>query len=204
MNGQSWLWSIGYIVLLSLVALCSLKLPKIAASESATTTRGAFSLKEVAYWMLLAAIPSGLMLSTSTHLTTDIVAMPLLWVVPLGLYLLSFSVAFAVRRAFPDAIASATPILVLAGGGTAFANSAKFPLVFAALGLVLLFLVSVTLHAKMYDRRPEPARLTGFYLAMSAGGVIGGLFCALVAPLVFNWGYEHPILLIAAGFLVGG
>ena len=154
--------------------------------------------------MLLAAIPSGLMLSTSTHLTTDIVAMPLLWVVPLGLYLLSFSVAFAVRRAFPDAIASATPILVLAGGGTAFANSAKFPLVFAALGLVLLFLVSVTLHAKMYDRRPEPARLTGFYLAMSAGGVIGGLFCALVAPLVFNWGYEHPILLIAAGFVVGG
>jgi hypothetical protein len=72
-------------------------------------------------------VPSGLMLSTSTHLTTDIVAMPLLWVVALGLYLLSFSVAFATKRGFADAINSAAPIILLAGGGTAFANSAKFP-----------------------------------------------------------------------------
>ena len=204
LNGQSLLWSIGYAVLLLLIFICSLRLPKIDSVEESRLVSNQFSRKEVTYWMLLAAIPSGLMLSTSTHLTTDIVAMPLLWVVPLGLYLLSFSVAFSANRALPDAIASATPILLLAGGGTAFANSAKFPLVFAVLGLALLFAVSVTLHSKMYDRRPEPARLTGFYLAMSAGGVVGGLFCALIAPLIFNWGYEHPILLIFAGFLVAG
>jgi SAM-dependent methyltransferase len=203
LKGQSWLWTIGYIILLAFVGVCSRTLPEIAATNPTSSVRARFSVREVGGWMLLAAIPSGLMLSTSTHLTTDIVAMPLLWVMPLGLYLLSFSVAFSSKRALTHAIPSATPIVLLAGGGTAFANSAKYPIVFAGLGLVLLFVVAVTLHAKMYDQRPEPARLTGFYLAMSAGGVIGGLFCALVAPLAFNWGYEHPILLIVTALIVG-
>jgi hypothetical protein len=200
--GQSWLWSGGYVFLLALIAACALTLPRGAASTEAAPVAGKTSWREIGIWMLYAAIPSGLMLSTSTHLTTDIVAMPLLWVVPLGLYLLSFSVAFSTKRGLSDGIASATPILLLAGGGTAFANSAKFPFVFATLGLVLLFAVAVTLHAKMYDRRPEPARLTTFYLAMSAGGVLGGLFCALVAPTIFNWGYEHPILIVATALMI--
>jgi hypothetical protein len=200
--GQSWLWSGGYVLLLALIGLCALTLPKMATSTQAVSVVGKTSWREIGIWILYAAIPSGLMLSTSTHLTTDIVAMPLLWVVPLGLYLLSFSVAFANKRGLSDAIASATPILLLAGGGTAFANSAKFPFVFAALGLVLLFAVAVTLHAKMYDRRPEPARLTTFYLAMSAGGVLGGLFCALLAPTIFNWGYEHPVLILATALII--
>jgi hypothetical protein len=200
--GQSWLWSGGYVLLLALIAACAMTLPRGAASTLAVPAAGKTSWREIGIWMLYAAIPSGLMLSTSTHLTTDIVAMPLLWVVPLGLYLLSFSVAFSTKRGLSDGIASATPILLLAGGGTAFANSAKFPLLFASLGLVLLFAVAVTLHAKMYDRRPEPARLTTFYLAMSAGGVLGGLFCALVAPTIFNWGYEHPILIVATALII--
>jgi hypothetical protein len=202
LKGQSLLWSIGYGLLLLLIAVCAFALPKMVAAERQVPVSATPSWREVATWMLLAAVPSGLMLSTSTHLTTDIVAMPLLWVVPLGLYLLSFSVAFATKRGLADAITSATPIILLAGGGTAFANSAKFPFIFATLGLVLLFSVSVTLHAKMYDRRPEPARLTAFYLAMSAGGVLGGLFCALIAPLVFDWGYEHPILIIVTAMIV--
>ncbi len=203
LNGQSWLWTFGYGLLFLLIAVCAFALPKSSTQEKLLATGVAPSWRDVGYWMLLAAIPSGLMLSTSTHLTTDIVAMPLLWVLPLGLYLLSFSVAFSENRKLADAITSASPIIILAGGGTAFANSAKFPIVFAVLGLVLLFVVAVTLHARMYDRRPEPARLTGFYLAMSAGGVIGGLFCALVAPTIFDWGYEHPVLiLVAAAVLV--
>lgn len=200
--GQSWLWSGGYILLLVLIGLCAMALPSTASSTQAAPIVGKTSWREIGIWMLYAAIPSGLMLSTSTHLTTDIVAMPLLWVVPLGLYLLSFSIAFSTKRGLSDGIASATPILLLAGGGTAFASSATFPFIFAALGLVLLFAVSVTMHAKMYDRRPEPARLTIFYLAMSAGGVLGGLFCALVAPTVFNWGYEHPILIVATALII--
>ena len=196
LNGQSWLWTGGYFVVLLLIALCALALPKTDLTQKQVIRGAGPSWREVGIWMLLAAIPSGLMLSTSTHLTTDIVAMPLLWVLPLGLYLLSFSVAFSEKRGLADAIISATPIVLLAGGGTAFANSAKTPIMYAVLGLVLLFTVSVTLHSKLYERRPEPARLTGFYLAMSAGGALGGLFCALVAPLVFDWGYEHPVLIL--------
>jgi hypothetical protein len=202
LKGQSMLWSVGYGALLLLIAICALALPKTAPSEKQVATGTAPTWREISMWMLLAAIPSGLMLSTSTHLTTDIVAMPLLWVVPLGLYLLSFSVAFSVKRGLSDAITSATPIILLAGGGTAFANSAKFPFIFAALGLVLLFTVAVTLHAALYDRRPNPSRLTAFYLAMSAGGALGGLFCALIAPLIFDWGYEHPILLVATALII--
>jgi hypothetical protein len=202
LNGQSMLWSVGYGVLLLLIAVCAFALPKTGVSEKQVATGTAPTWREISMWMLLAAIPSGLMLSTSTHLTTDIVAMPLLWVVPLGLYLLSFSVAFSAKRGLSDAITSAMPIILLAGGGTAFANSAKFPFVFAALGLVLLFTVSVTLHAALYDRRPNPSRLTAFYLAMSAGGVLGGLFCALIAPLIFDWGYEHPILIIVTALVI--
>lgn len=200
--GQSWLWSGGYTLLMALIGACAFALPSASQSTQVAPVQEKSSWHEIGIWMLYAAIPSGLMLSTSTHLTTDIVAMPLLWVVPLGLYLLSFSVAFSTKRRVSDAISSATPILLLAGGGTAFANSAKFPFVFAALGLVLLFAVSVTLHAKMYDRRPEPARLTTFYLAMSAGGALGGLFCALLAPSIFNWGYEHPVLIVATALII--
>ncbi len=202
LKGQSLLWSIGYGALLLLIAVCAFGLPKTGVSEKQVATGVVPNWREISMWMLLAAIPSGLMLSTSTHLTTDIVAMPLLWVVPLGLYLLSFSVAFSAKRGLSDAITSATPIILLAGGGTAFANSAKFPFVFAALGLVLLFTVSVTLHAALYERRPNPSRLTAFYLAMSAGGALGGLFCALIAPLIFDRGYEHPILIVATALII--
>jgi hypothetical protein len=202
LKGQSWLWTGGYGVVLALMAVCAFGLPKSQAAEKQVAVGAAPSWQDISMWMLLAAIPSGLMLSTSTHLTTDIVAMPLLWVLPLGLYLLSFSVAFSEKRDLADAITSASPIILLAGGGTAFANSAKFPLVFAGLGLVLLFVVSVALHAKMYERRPDPSRLTGFYLAMSAGGVLGGLFCALVAPTIFDWGYEHPVLILLAAVVL--
>jgi hypothetical protein len=202
LKGQSMLWSVGYGVLVVLIGICAVALPKIGVAERQAPVSAPPSPRTIGMWMLLAAIPSGLMLSTSTHLTTDIVAMPLLWVVPLGLYLLSFSVAFSAKRGLANAITSATPIILLAGGGTAFANSAKFPFVFAAIGLVLLFSVSVALHATLYERRPEPSRLTGFYLAMSAGGALGGLFCALIAPLIFDWGYEHPILIVVTALVV--
>ncbi len=72
----------------------------------------------------------------------------------------------------------------------------------AGLALVLLFMASVALHTAMYRIRPEPDRLTGFYLAMSVGGALGGVFAALIAPLVFDWTYEYPLLVLAAGHAV--
>ncbi len=201
LKGQSLLWSIGYVIVVLLVALCAWRLPKTGTVEQAAPST-AIAPKTMAMWIALAAIPSGLMLSTTTHLTTDIVAMPMLWVLPLGLYLLSFTIAFSENRALPNAILSIAPLVLMIGAGTAFANNSTMPWLYAPLGLWVLFVASVALHAMLYDRRPAPSQLTTFYLAMSVGGVVGGLFCAIVAPLVFDWAYEHPILIVAAGLLV--
>ena len=202
LHDQSIAWSLGYAVLIGFVAVCSAVLPGAANSVAPTGPRVAIAPRSIGMWLLLAAIPSGLMLSTTTHLTTDIVAMPLLWVLPLGLYLLSFSVAFAEDRRLANAIRTVAPLVILLGGGVSFAESPQLPWLFAPLSLILLFTVSVALHATMYDRRPDPSRLTAFYLAMSAGGVLGGIFCALIAPLAFDWAYEHPILIVAAATMV--
>lgn len=195
---QSWLWSGGYLLLLSLVAWYAWSLPRGDSGFVSSKPTSRLKARQVGKWIILAAIPSGLMLSTSLHMTTDIVAMPLLWVLPLGIYLLSFSVAFAAQRSLANAITTILPLVLLIGATPTFAGITGFPVVLAVLALLTLFVVAVGLHAHMYDSRPAPEQLTAFYLAMSAGGVLGGIFCALVAPVVFDWTYEHPLLLIAA------
>jgi SAM-dependent methyltransferase len=202
--GQRWLWSAGYIGVLLLVLLCALGLPKALENGGAQAVPVAPPrMKTVAYWILLAAVPSGMMLSTSLYLTTDILAMPMLWVVPLGLYLLSFSVAFASDRRPARLIGYVTPTILVFAAGCAFPNAAGRPIIYASVGLAMLFTVSVTLHSAMFDRRPDAQHLTRFYLAMSVGGVVGGIFCALVAPLIFNWAYEYPLLIVLAALLIG-
>ena len=203
LDNQRVIWSIGYGVVLLLIAFCALTLPK-AGTEQAVVAEPIEppTSKTFLYWILLAAVPSGLMLSTSLHLTTDIVAMPLLWVLPLGLYLLSFSVAFAENRTLANLFVKVAPFLLVFAAACTFANTAKFTFLYAALGLLMLFSVSSALHAEMFARRPHPQHLTRFYLAMSIGGVVGGIFCALVAPLIFNWAYEYPILIAVSALLL--
>ena len=203
LNAQSLLWSGGYVLLFLLVALCAWKLPRArdeVAGEALEITPPA-TMRRVAHWIALAFVPSGLMLATSTFLTTDIVAVPLLWVLPLGLYLLSFTVAFAANRALADAITRFAPVTILLFGGLMIAGHQEMPYLNALMALILLFVVSVALHARMYALRPGPDRLTGFYLAMSVGGALGGVFAGLIAPVVFDWTYEYPLLVLAAGLL---
>jgi SAM-dependent methyltransferase len=199
---QSWLWTFLYAFLVLLVAACALTVPGKAVEALPEEAGPAPTTRQMLHWVILAAIPSGLMLSTTTHLTTDIVAIPLLWVLPLGLYLLSFVIAFAARRGVADFLSVVAPLIILIGGGLAFANGMNNPLFSATAGLLLLFVIAVALHAEMFRLRPAVSYLTRFYLAMSIGGVIGGFFCAIMAPLLFDWAYEHPILIIAAAVLV--
>ena len=198
---QSMLWSAGFVLVALLMAGGALTLPAGAAiAEAATPTGPAPSRRTVGKWIGYAAIPSGLMLSTTLHLSTEIIAMPLLWVVPLGLYLLSFSAAFAERRSVANLCRRIAPFGIIAAAFTVFNDTSSMPWLFASVALASLFIISVALHSELFDRRPEPARLTHFYLVMSVGGVIGGIFCALIAPMLFDWTYEHPLLLAAAGF----
>ncbi len=195
---QSYGWSAGFVAVALLVAGCATRLPAGAAAATPTATTPAPSRRQVGRWIWLAAIPSGLIMSTTLHLTTDIVAMPLLWVLPLGLYLLSFSVAFAADRRAADFARRIAPLALLAVACGVCTDSTPYPLVMLAVALGGLFTISTALHSALYERRPDPAQLTRFYLAMSVGGALGGLFCALVAPLVFDWTYEHPLLILAA------
>jgi len=199
---QSWLWTGLYAALVLLIVLCALTVPAQAVEKVAEETTAPPDAWQIAHWVALAAVPSGLMLSTTTHLTTDIVAMPLLWALPLGLYLLSFVIAFAARRGPANFITLLAPLIILIAGGLAFSDGTRNPFVSASLGLVLLFAVAVALHAEMFRLRPAVEHLTRFYLAMSFGGMLGGLFCAIVAPLMFDWAYEHPLLILAAALLV--
>ena len=200
---QSLLWSAGYALLVLLVALCALTMPARPVEAAAAEDRGpAPSRTRILYWVALAAVPSGLMLSTTTHLTTDIVAMPLLWALPLGLYLLSFVIAFAGGRKIANIVTAIAPLVLVVAGGFAFSDGSNQPFFTATLGLVLLFTIAVALHAELYRTRPHAGRLTGFYLAMSVGGVLGGLFCAILAPTLFDWAYEHPLLILAAALLL--
>jgi hypothetical protein len=199
---QSLLWSGGYLLLIALVAACALRLPRAASGETARPTSAPATRGRVLHWIVLALVPSGLMLATSTYITTDIVAMPLLWVLPLGLYLLSFTIAFAANREIADVLTRIAPITILLFGGIMIGGINEQPLVNLAIALTLLFMVSVSLHTKMYRLRPDPDRLTGFYLAMAFGGAAGGAFAGLIAPVVFDWTYEYPLLIFSAGLLV--
>jgi SAM-dependent methyltransferase len=199
---QSWLWTGIYALLVLLVAVCAFTVPADAVEVVPEETAPAPTKRETLKWVALAAVPSGLMLSTTTHLTTDIVAMPLLWALPLGLYLLSFVFAFAARRKFADLVTIVAPLIILVAGGLAFSDGTRNPFFSATLGLILLFAVAVALHGELFRLRPAVGHLTRFYLAMSFGGMLGGLFCAVVAPLLFDWAYEHPLLILAAALLV--
>lgn len=204
---QSGIWALGYGLLVVLVALAAwsrraaggtITEPAHAAPASADRVPA----RRIALWLALSAIPSGLMLSTTTHLTTDVFAMPLLWVIPLGLYLLSFVFAFSDRRGVAGVVTLVAPSLMLLAGGLAMTSRTSGTMVIALAGLTLLFAVCVALHARLYAARPDPAHLTLFYLVMSAGGALGGLFTALIAPMVFDWVWEHPLLVFAAAILL--
>ena len=199
---QRWLWSAGYLALILLVAGCARSLPPGREPARAQALGPPPARTRVARWIALGFVPSGMMLATSTFVSTDMVAMPLLWVIPLALYLLSFSIAFAARRGVADLLTSSAPVTIVLFGGVLMGSFAERATFGAVTALILLFMISVALHTQLYRLRPEPARLTGFYLAMSFGGALGGMFAGLIAPTLFDWTWEYPLLIFAAGVLV--
>lgn len=200
-HGQSWLWSAGYVLVGLLVAGCAWLLPRGATADRVAHAGPPATPRRIVHWIALALVPSGLMLATTTYITTDIVAMPLLWVIPLGLYLLSFSIAFAARRFWADTLTTVAPVTILLFGGVMMGGFQAKPYFNAGLALGMLFMVAVALHTALYRLRPAPDRLTGFYLAMSVGGALGGVFAGLLAPILFDWSWEYPLLVFAAGWL---
>ncbi|HTC23852.1 MAG TPA: fused MFS/spermidine synthase [Gemmatimonadales bacterium] len=154
-------------------------------------------------WLLLAAVPSSLLLAVTTHVSTDVAAVPLLWVLPLALYLLSFVVTFARRPLIPVGLAGRwLPLAVLlCVSGQLWATGGPIWLTLP-LDYGLLFVAAVLCHGELARLRPAARRLTEFYLWVALGGALGGAFNAVVAPHVFTSVAEYPLAVAAVALLI--
>ncbi len=202
---QTRLWSIGYGGLILLVGACAVWRWKINAAapaaplvEKETTEIAAEKLttSRRVRWVLLAFVPSSLMLGVTTYLSSEIAAVPLLWVVPLALYLLTFVLGFAQRPIFPRTLLVRALPIAIVPLVVALDMQATEPIGWLMLlHLVAFFVAALLCHSQLAAERPPPARLTEFYLWLSVGGVLGGIFNALLAPLIFNSIAEYPLAL---------
>lgn len=198
---QGVLWSVGFGVLAASIAACGL-VARAAPNDSGPDQRSPAPEPPTwptrLRWVALAFVPSSLLLGVTTHVTTDLAPIPLLWVVPLALYLLSFVVAFGRPPAWVGVAASATAagslLLLLA------AYLGRWP----TLGVHLLFFfaAAVALHGELARRRPPAAQLTEFYLWMSVGGVLGGVANGIAAPLLLKDYYEYRAAMVLAFLLM--
>lgn len=153
-------------------------------------------------WAVLALVPSSLMLGVTQHIATDVASVPLLWVVPLALYLVSFIWAYSPRAAWKATTwGRLLPVAVLAVGFAMIANAQHPVLVIAGLHIAGYFVAAMMCHTLLAEDRPDPAHLTEYYLLMSVGGVLGGLLNAVVAPHLFNAIAEYPLMIVAACLL---
>ena len=208
---QSRLWAYGYVVLVLLIVMCSVTLWRAARSqnsgEAATLPErepaSVPAFKDRLRWLALAFVPSSLMLGVTTVLTTEIPPIPLFWVLPLAIYLVSFILVFAKKPLISHSeVAESIPLLILASI-IPLLLKAEWPLFLeVALNLMTLFVVAVACHGELAKRRPPTEHLTGFYLWIALGGVLGGVFNAVIAPLIFSTVLEFPLALIFAVLLL--
>lgn len=206
---QSWIWTGGYVLLAVLLGACALLVRRVPAADSAQPAIAALvggarlSLRRRMRWALLAFVPSSLMLSVTTYLSTSIAPIPLLWIIPLALYLLTFILVFMSRPILPHTLMlRALPIVILPLIVTLAAQATQPIWLLIGLHLVVFFVAAMVCHGAIARDRPAPAHLTEFYLWMSVGGVLGGLFNALLAPLLFTTVVEYPLVLVLACLLL--
>ena len=203
---QGRLWAASYGVFVVLTAACVIALwrnranppespptPAPARSSSAVAPNRAIRLR----WVLLSFVPSSLLLGVTGYVSTEIAVVPLLWVLPLSLYLLTFVLAFARRRRVPVSLLGRALPMGLVPLAMIMAAQGTQPLVpIAAIHLIVFFLMAWLCHAQLAEARPDAEYLTEFYLWLSLGGVLGGVFNALVAPVLFNGLWEYPLMLV--------
>jgi predicted O-methyltransferase YrrM len=202
---QTLLWSLGF----SLLALC---IGATACLTANGTTVINTTVEEThprwqqrAAWPLLTAVPAGLCIAVTSFIATDVAAAPFLWMVPLALYLLTFVAVFRDRpwishslvlRLLPYVL---TPLVI-----SVFGSGKTYWFAVILLNLTAFTLISLACHGEAYRLRPGTSRLTEFYLWTSFGGVLGGVFAGIVAPHLFNYTYEYPVLMVAALLVLPG
>ncbi len=202
---QRTYWSYGYGLLALCFIISALLLYKRhQASDRATLDIGTPpDIKDYLYWIILAFVPSSMMLGLTQYITTDISPVPLFWVVPLAIYLLSFVIVFA--RNFSLRKFYIIQVLILSILAAVMSYGA-FPinfgidqiLIIATLNLLGFFLVAITCHGRLAEVKPQASYLTQFYVCLSIGGALGGIFNTLIAPNIFDHIIEYPLAVALA------
>lgn len=200
---QFWTW--GYYLLLALLALSALlvaprwpKAPPKSANMNSDPAETITPLRTLG-WIIFSAVPSGLLVAVTAQISTDIASAPLLWVIPLALYLFTFVIVFQPRPWIPHSwMLFLQPLLVAAVILTQVLEIVDNITLILTVHLAAFFVTAMVCHGELVMRRPPARQLTSFYLAMSFGGMIGGMFSGLLAPHVFSWVAEYPILVVLA------
>ena len=208
---QRWAFSLGFGVFAALVATCGLvvsragTVPSTLAADEVVDSAPPATARLILIWAAVAFLPSSLMLAVTAHLSTDVAAIPLLWVVPLAIYLATFVGAFARSgRTIPlgatrlaTALAFVSALLVVSG--------VHIPVPLSiSVHLTTLAAVGFAAHSRLAATRPAPAQLTGFYVVVAIGGAAGGVLNGLVAPLMFNRVWEYGLTLASVPLLLIG
>ena len=203
---QAQLWTAGYAVLVGLTLVCAITVwrragagsPHVATPAAAETVEP-ISWARRARWTALAFVPSSLLLAVTSYMSTDVAAVPLLWVVPLSLYLVTFVIAFSPRTSGARALAARLmPLAVIVLTLVLIAQMSRPLALVIPLHLMVFTFVALVCHGDLARDRPSPARLTEFYFWIALGGMLGGLFNALLAPIIFIGIVEYPLVLVVA------
>jgi hypothetical protein len=204
---QAWSWSIGFAAFVFICATVAFR-SRRGHSEIAAAPKvepGPAPLwTERFLWMGLAGCASGLLLAVTNHLTQNVAAIPFLWVLPLSLYLLSFILCFDSDRWYKRWIFTRLGAIALAGMAYAISEESTINDLRLAVGFfcVTLFVLFMVCHGELARRRPAPAYLTSFYLMVSVGGALGGLFIGFAAPYFFNALYDLPLMVSMTAYVL--
>lgn len=206
LEAQARYWTWGYGLLAALVAGCAVLLwsRTRGGPGDAAAGAGAPAVAEAAVggwrrarWVFLAFVPSSLMLGVTTHITTDLAPVPLLWVLPLALYLLTFIVVFARHPLIPhERVRQVTPFVLAPVALMSLQAEGWLGWLPIPLHLAMFFIAALLCHGELVADRPSTKHLTAFYLWMAVGGTLGGVFNALVAPAVFRTIAEYPLMMV--------
>jgi hypothetical protein len=204
---QAWAWTIGYALFAALCGFAAFRASKSAIPTGTTddsVAGEAPTIRSYLLWIALSASASALLLSVTTHLTENVASIPFLWILPLALYLLTFILCFEGSIWYRRIIflpLFAVSIGTLAWGVDHGFGSSGFREQIAIYS-ASLFVCCMVCHGELSRTKPAARYLTGFYLMVSLGGAIGGLFVAFLAPRLFSAFYEFPIAIVSATLAV--
>jgi hypothetical protein len=210
---QSRTWFYGYVFFIAFTSACAAFLWRFfmtsavngdsqTSAESPDEARVDVTPVRRIRWVVLSLLPSSLLLGVTTYVTTDVASAPLFWIIPLALYLLSFVLTFSQRAWISHSfLVRRQGFLLLAAALTVFAQASSPVSILVPLHLLAFFVTALVCHGELAKDRPPAVYVTEFYLWISLGGVLGGFFNALLAPLIFKGVHEYPLAMIATALI---